>query len=97
MSDKSQIFSDPLIENNPITTQVLGICSALAVTVMVEQAIVMTMALTFVLCMSNMIISALRNLIPSSVRIIVQLTVISSLVVFIDIMLKNGVTRQCQL
>ena len=88
MSDKGQIFSDPLIENNPITTQVLGICSALAVTVMVEQAIVMTMALTFVLCMSNMIISALRNLIPSSVRIIVQLTVISSLVVFIDIMLK---------
>jgi len=88
LSDKGQIFSDPLIENNPITTQVLGICSALAVTVMVEQAIVMTMALTFVLCMSNMIISALRNLIPSSVRIIVQLTVISSLVVFIDIMLK---------
>ena len=88
MSDKGQIFSDPLIENNPITTQVLGICSALAVTVMVEQALVMTMALTFVLCMSNMIISALRNLIPSSVRIIVQLTVISSLVVFIDIMLK---------
>ena len=88
MSDKSQIFSDPLIENNPITTQVLGICSALAVTVMVEQALVMTLALTFVLCMSNMVIAAMRNLIPSSVRIIVQLTVISSLVVFIDIILK---------
>ena len=89
MSDKKKIFSDPLIETNPITTQVLGICSALAVTVKVEQAIVMTLALTFVLCMSNMIIAALRKSIPSSVRIIVQLTVISSLVTFIDLILKN--------
>ena len=88
MSDKKKIFSDPLIETNPITTQVLGICSALAVTVKVEQAIVMTLALTFVLCMSNMIIAALRKSIPSSVRIIVQLTVISSLVTFIDLILK---------
>ena len=88
MPDKKKIFSDPLIETNPITTQVLGICSALAVTVKVEQAIVMTLALTFVLCMSNMIIAALRKSIPSSVRIIVQLTVISSLVTFIDLILK---------
>ena len=88
MLDKKKIFSDPLIETNPITTQVLGICSALAVTVKVEQAIVMTLALTFVLCMSNMIIAALRKSIPSSVRIIVQLTVISSLVTFIDLILK---------
>ena len=88
MSDRKQIFSDPLIESNPITTQVLGICSALAVTVKLEQAFVMTLALTFVLCMSNMIIAALRKLIPSSVRIIVQLTVISSLVTFIDLVLK---------
>jgi len=83
-----KIFLDPLIDNNPISRQVLGICSALAVTVKLEQAFVMTLALTFVLCMSNMIIAALRKLIPSSVRIIVQLTVISSLVTFIDLVLK---------
>ena len=78
------IISDPLIDNNPITKQVLGICSALAVTVKVEQALVMTLALTFVVTMSNTIISLLRNYIPSSIRIIVQLTVISTLVALID-------------
>ena len=87
MTDKG-IFKDPLMSNNPITTQVLGICSALAVTVMVEQAIVMTLALTFVLTMSNGVISILRNYIPSSIRIIVQLTVISTLVTIIDIVLQ---------
>ena len=69
-------FIDPLIDNNPITRQVLGICSALAVTVKVEQALVMTLALTFVVTMSNTIISLLRAYIPSSIRIIVQLTII---------------------
>ena len=82
------IISDPLIDNNPITKQVLGICSALAVTVKVENAIAMTFALLFVLASSNSIIAALRNLIPSKVRIIVQLTVIASLVVFIDEILR---------
>tara|TARA_Y100000588_G_scaffold318620_1_gene348220 strand:- start:250 stop:840 length:591 start_codon:yes stop_codon:yes gene_type:complete len=82
MSKKT--FIDPLIDNNPITRQVLGICSALAVTVKIEQALVMTFALTFVLTMSNMIISLLRNYIPSSIRIIVQLTVIATLVSLID-------------
>ena len=77
-------FIDPLIDNNPITRQVLGICSALAVTVKIEQAIVMTLALTFVLTMSNTIVSMLRNYIPSSIRIIVQLTVIATLVSVID-------------
>ena len=77
-------FIDPLIDNNPITRQVLGICSALAVTVKIEQAIVMTLALTFVLTMSNSIVSMLRNYIPSSIRIIVQLTVIATLVSVID-------------
>ena len=79
-----QTFIDPLIDNNPITRQVLGICSALAVTVKVEQALVMTLALTFVVTMSNSIISLLRHYIPSSIRIIVQLTVISTLVALID-------------
>ena len=79
-----KIFLDPLVDNNPISKQVLGICSALAVTVKLEQAVVMTLALTFVVTMSNVIISILRNYIPSSVRIIVQLTVISTLVSLID-------------
>lgn len=82
MSKKT--FIDPLIDNNPITRQVLGICSALAVTVKIEQALVMTLALTFVLTMSNSIVSMLRNFIPSSIRIIVQLTVIATLVSLID-------------
>ena len=81
-------FSDPLIDNNPITRQVLGICSALAVTVKMEQAVVMAFAVTFVLVCSNMIIASLRNRIPSKVRIIVQLTIISSLVIFIDQLLQ---------
>ena len=79
-----KIFLDPLIDNNPISRQVLGICSALAVTVKLEQALVMTFALTFVVTMSNIIISMLRNYIPSSIRIIVQLTVISTLVTLIE-------------
>ena len=82
MSKKT--FIDPLVDNNPITRQVLGICSALAVTVKIEQALVMTLALTFVLTMSNTIVSMLRNFIPSSIRIIVQLTVIATLVSLID-------------
>lgn len=82
MNKKSLV--DPLIDNNPITKQVLGICSALAVTVKLEQAIVMTLALTFVLTCSNTIISMLRKYIPSSIRIIVQLTIISTLVTLID-------------
>jgi Na+-transporting NADH:ubiquinone oxidoreductase subunit D len=75
---------DPLFDNNPIPKQILGICSALAVTVKLEQAVVMTFALTFVLICSNTIISMLRKYIPSSIRIIVQLTIISTLVTLID-------------
>jgi len=86
--NNKKIFTDPLIENNPITRQVLGICSALAVTVKVEQALVMTLALTFVVTMSNTIVSLLRKYIPSSVRIIVQLAIISTLVTLIDKVLE---------
>ena len=87
MSSK-KTFIDPLIDNNPVTKQVLGICSALAVTVKVEQALVMTLALTVVVTMSNVIISLLRKYIPSSIRIIVQLAVISTLVTLIDKVLE---------
>ena len=85
---KNKYLSDPLIDNNPITRQVLGICSALAVTVKVEQALVMTLALIFVLTMSNVFVSMLRKYIPPSIRIIVQLVIISTLVTLIDTILK---------
>ncbi len=87
-SKNLKVFSDPLNADNPITKQVLGICSALAVTVKVDTALVMTAALTFVLVFSNIIISLLRNFIPTKVRIIVFLTVIASLVILADQILK---------
>ena len=82
------IISDPMVDNNPITKQILGICSALAITVKMEQAVVMSLALAFVLVCSNVIISLLRKGIPSKIRIIVQLTVIASLVILTDQILK---------
>ncbi len=85
---KNSVFSDPLISNNPITRQVLGICSALAVTVKVDVAMVMALALILVLTFSNIIISTLREKIPSTIRIIVQLMVIASLVVLADELLR---------
>ena len=83
-----KIISDPMVDNNPITKQVLGICSALAITVKMEQAVVMSLALTFVLVCSNVIISLLRKGIPGKIRIIVQLTIIASLVILTDQILK---------
>jgi Na+-transporting NADH:ubiquinone oxidoreductase subunit D len=77
-----------MVDNNPITKQVLGICSALAITVKMEQAVVMSLALAFVLVCSNVIISLLRKSIPGKIRIIVQLTVIASLVILTDQILK---------
>lgn len=79
---------DPLFENNPIALQVLGICSALAVTTKMETSVVMCGAVIFVLTFSNFFVSLLRNNIPSSIRIIVQLTIISSLVIIADQFLK---------
>jgi Na+-transporting NADH:ubiquinone oxidoreductase subunit D len=75
---------DPLSDNNPITVQVLGICSALAVTTQMNSALVMAAAVTVVVCTSNVVISLLRNLIPPSIRIIVQLAIIASLVIVVD-------------
>ena len=75
-------------DNNPITVQVLGICSALAITVKLEPAVVMTLSVIFVMGSSNMIISILRDIIPTRIRIIVQLVVIASLVAIVDQFLK---------
>ncbi|MAU62987.1 MAG: NADH:ubiquinone reductase (Na(+)-transporting) subunit D [Flavobacteriaceae bacterium] len=79
-----QLLKDPLDDNNPITVQVLGICSALAITVQLWPAIVMTFSVIFVMACSNVIISILRDLIPNRIRIIVFLVVISSLVALVD-------------
>ncbi len=81
-------LTDPLFENNPIALQVLGICSALAVTTKMETSVVMAAAVTLVTGFSNLSVSALRNYIPSSIRIIVQLTVIASLVIVADQILR---------
>ena len=89
LSKKSKVaLTDPLLGNNPISTQVLGICSALAVTVKMETAIVMTLAVIFVMTMSSTIVSTLRKFIPNRVRIIVMLAVIASLVILTDQILK---------
>lgn len=79
---------NPLSKDNPVIVQVLGICSALAVTAQMEPALVMTVSVTAVLALANVIISLLRNTIPQSIRIIVQLVVVAALVVVVDQVLK---------
>ncbi|MCU0305440.1 MAG: NADH:ubiquinone reductase (Na(+)-transporting) subunit D [Thermoanaerobaculales bacterium] len=79
---------DPLFNDNPIATQVLGICSALAVTTKLETSIVMAIAVTVVLSLSNLSVSLIRNHVPPSIRIIVQLTIIASLVIVTDQVLQ---------
>jgi Na+-transporting NADH:ubiquinone oxidoreductase subunit D len=83
-----KLLSDPLNDDNPITVQVLGICSALAITVQLKPAIVMSVAVVFVLVFSNLIVSLIRNLIPNRIRIIVQLLIVASLVILVDQVLK---------
>tara|TARA_Y100001972_G_scaffold113042_1_gene147313 strand:+ start:3150 stop:3824 length:675 start_codon:yes stop_codon:yes gene_type:complete len=85
---RRKILSDPLNEDNPITVQVLGICSALAITIKMEPTIVMSIAVVFVIVFSNLIISLIRNLVPGRVRIIVQLAVIATLVTLVSEILK---------
>lgn len=82
------LLSDPLNDNNPISVQVLGICSALAITVQLKPALVMSIAVLFVVIASNVIVSLLRNLIPGRIRIIVQLLIVASLVILVDQILK---------
>jgi len=88
MGKNSKLITNPINLNNPITVQVLGICSALAVTVKLEPAIVMSLSVTLVTAFANLIISLLRNTIPSRIRIIVQLVVIAALVIIVDQVLK---------
>jgi Na+-transporting NADH:ubiquinone oxidoreductase subunit D len=89
ISKKSMGFvKDPLMDNNPIATQVLGICSALAVTVQMQTAIVMSIAVITVVAFSNVLISLVRNKVPSNIRIIVELAIIATLVILVDQVLK---------
>ena len=87
-SDTKKVLTSPIVDNNPIALQVLGICSALAVTSSMINALVMTLAVVFVTAFSNLFISIIRNHIPSSVRIIVQMAIIASLVIVVDQVLK---------
>jgi len=96
MTDKEPLFSTknlkllttPLNNENPITVQVLGICSALAVTTKLEPSVVMAISVVFVLAVSNVVVSLIRNMVPPRIRIIVQLTVIATLVILVDQILK---------
>ena len=88
MSKTKDILLDPLFNNNPIALQILGICSALAVTSSMKVSFVMCIALTAVAAFSNLFVSLIRNQIPSSIRIIVQMTIIASLVIVVDQILK---------
>jgi Na+-transporting NADH:ubiquinone oxidoreductase subunit D len=82
------LLKDPLDDNNPITVQVLGICSALAITVQLKPSVVMTLSVIAVMAASNVIVSLLRNLIPNRIRIIVQLVVVASMVILVDQVLR---------
>ena len=83
-----KLLSDPINNSNPITVQVLGICSALAVTAQLKPAVVMALSVTAVVALANVIISLLRNTIPNRIRIIVQLVVVAALVILVDQVLK---------
>ena len=88
MSDYRKILVDPIFNRNPIALQVLGICSALAVTTKLETAAVMALTVTAVVALSNLSVSLIRNLIPGSIRILVEMTIIASLVIIADQLLK---------
>ena len=88
MSSEKDVLVDPIVNNNPITLQVLGICSALAVTISMSQTLVMCAAVTFVTTMSSFTVSLVRNRVPTNIRIIVQMTIIASLVIVVDQVLQ---------
>ncbi len=97
MSKSRDVLLDPLFNKNPIGLQILGICSALAVTSKLETVIVMALAVTFVIAGSNVSISLIRNQIPGSIRIIVEITIIATLVIIVDQFLKAyafGISKQ---
>ncbi|CAG0907323.1 unnamed protein product [Cyprideis torosa] len=82
------LIKDPLMDSNPITVQVLGICSALAITAELKASIIMALSVMFVLAAGNVVISLMRNIIPSAIRIIAQLVVVAALVILVDLTLK---------
>ena len=84
-----KLITDPITDNNPITIQVLGICSALAITAQLQASIVMAISVIFVLGLGNVVISLMRNIIPPKIRIIVQLIVVATLVIIVDLVLKT--------
>lgn len=84
----AKLITDPLADNNPITVQVLGICSALAITAQLNASIVMAISVMFVVSIGNVVISLLRNVIPTKIKIIVQLVVAAGLVIIVDQILK---------
>jgi Na+-transporting NADH:ubiquinone oxidoreductase subunit D len=84
-----KLIIDPITDNNPITIQVLGICSALAITAQLQASIVMAISVIFVLGLGNVVISLMRNIIPPKIRIIVQLIVVATLVIIVDLVLKT--------
>ncbi len=88
MSTTKEVLVDPIFNNNPIALQVLGLCSALAVTINMSTTLVMCAAVIFVTTMSNVAVSVVRNRIPTSIRIIVQMTIIASLVIVVDQVLQ---------
>ena len=85
---RKKLITDPLIDDNPVTVQVLGICSALAITAELKASVIMALSVVFVLGAGNVLVSLLRNAIPSSIRIIVQLVVVAALVIIVDLTLK---------
>ena len=88
VKEMKKVLLGPVLDNNPIALQILGVCSALAITTKLETALVMSLALTAVCAFSNLFISLIRTQIPSSVRIIIQMTIIASLVIVVDQILK---------
>jgi len=88
MNIKNKLLIEPIVATNPVTVHVLGICSALAVTTSLATALVMSASLIFVLCLSSTIISLIRHHIPTSIRLIIQITIIASLVIVVDLVLQ---------
>lgn len=88
MSEYRKVFLDPFLNNNPVALQILGICSALAVTTQVENALVMTLAVAFVAAFSNLFVSLIRSVLPGSIRLIGQMIVIASMVILADMFIQ---------
>jgi len=87
MSNK-KIFFEPIVHNNPVTIQILGICSALAVTTQLKPSLVMGIAVTVIIALSNLVVSLIRSFIPKKIRIIVEMTIIATMVILVDLILR---------